>query len=93
MANYQDELRNFQQQWNLLDYNLNDYANSAKGLRYAEAFLTGESVDLSVGGEVVRWFSKTLEEYFKKNTSLNADGKYISSFDPQAFYDSFKNLV
>ena len=93
MATYQQELRNFQQQWNLPDYDLNEYAKNDKGLRYAEAFLTGDSVDLSVGGEVVRWFSKTLEAYFKANTSLNADGNYISSFKPQDFYDSFKKLV
>ena len=93
MANYQQELNNFKKQWNLPNYDLNEYANNAKGLRYAEAFLTGDSVDLSVGGEVVRWFSKTLEAYFQANTSLNADGKYMSSFDPQAFYNSFKTLA
>ena len=93
MATYQEELRNFKEQWKLPDYDLNEYANTSKGLRYAEAFLTGESVDLSVGGEVVRWFSKTIEAYFKANTSLKADGKYISSFKPQEFYDSFKKLV
>ena len=93
MTTYQQELRNFKEQWKLPDYDLNEYANNDKGLRYAEAFLTGDSVDLSVGGEVVRWFSKTLEAYFKANTSLNADGNYISSFKPQAFYDSFKKLV
>ena len=93
MATYQQELRNFKEQWNLPDYDLNEYAKNDKGLRYAEAFLTGDSVDLSVGGEVVRWFSKTIEAYFKANTSLNADGKYISSFKPQDFYDSFKKLV
>ena len=93
MTTYQQELRNFQQQWKLPDYDLNEYAKNDKGLRYAEAFLTGDSVDLSVGGEVVRWFSKTLEAYFKANTSLNADGNYISSFKPQDFYDSFKKLV
>ena len=93
MATYQQELRNFKEQWKLPDYDLNEYAKNDKGLRYAEAFLTGDSVDLSVGGEVVRWFSKTLEAYFKANTSLNADGNYISSFNPQAFYDSFKKLV
>ena len=93
MATYQQELRNFKEQWKLPDYDLNEYANNDKGLRYAEAFLTGDSVDLSVGGEVVRWFSKTLEAYFKANTSLNADGNYISSFKPQDFYDSFKKLV
>lgn len=93
MATYQQELRNFKEQWKLPDYDLNEYAKNDKGLRYAEAFLTGESVDLSVGGDVVRWFSKTIEAYFKANTSLNADGKYISSFKPQAFFDSFKKLV
>ena len=93
MATYQQELRNFKEQWKLPDYDLNEYAKNDKGLRYAEAFLTGDSVDLSVGGEVVRWFSKTLEAYFKANTSLKADGNYISSFKPQDFYDSFKKLV
>ena len=94
MANkYEQELRSFKEQWKFPSYDLNDYANTSKGLRYAEAFLTGEYVDLSVGGEVVRWFSKTIEAYFKANTSPNADGNYISSFEPQAFYDSFKKLV
>ena len=93
MAKYQEELRNFQQQWNLPSYDLNELANSPKGLRYAEAFLTGSSIDVSPTGEYVRCFSKTLEWYFEMNTTPNGDGKYMSSFDPQAFYDSFKNLV
>lgn len=93
MANYQEELRNFQQQWNLPSYDLNELANSPQGIRYAEAFLTGSSIDVSSTGEYVRWFSKTLERYFETNTTPNEDGKYMSSFDPQAFYDSFKNLV
>ena len=93
MVNYAQELANFRQQWNLPSYDLNELANSPQGLRYAEAFLSGSSIDMSPTGEYVRWFSKTLERYFETNTTPNEDGKYMSSFDPQAFYDSFKTLV
>lgn len=93
MANYQEELEKFRQKWNLSDYNLDDIANSGKGVRYAEALLTGSSIDTSVSGEYVRWFSKTLELYFEENTTPNEDGKYMSSFNSQAFYNSFRSLV
>lgn len=93
MANYQEELRNFQEQWNLPTYDLKRLAESVQALRYADMFLTGANVDNTPAGKFEKWFSRTLSIYFETNTTPNQEGKYMSSFDAQAFYDSFKALV
>lgn len=93
MANYQEELRNFQEQWNLPTYDLKRLAESVQALRYADMFLTGANVDNTPAGKFEKWFSRTLSIYFETNTTPNQEGKYMSSFDAQAFYDSFKSLV
>ena len=51
------------------------------------------SVDNSPTGQYLQLFSRTLSLYFAANTAPNEEGKYISSFKSQEFYDSFKNLV
>ena len=93
MANYEQELENFKQQWNLSAYNLNEVARNVQALRFADSFLTGASPDNSPAGQYVKWFSRTLSIYFSTNTTPNEYGRYVSSFDAQAFYDSFKALV
>ena len=93
MANYEHVLENFKQQWNLPAYDLHQVASSVQALRFADSFLTGASVDNSNAGQFVKWFSRTLSIYFATNTAPNQDGKYMSSFDAQDFYDSFKELV
>jgi hypothetical protein len=93
MANYEQELEIFRQQWNLPDYNLDRLAESVQALRFADSFLTGASVDNSPTAQYKKWFSRTLSIYFATNTTPNENGKYMSSFDSQAFYNSFKNLV
>ena len=93
MANYEQVLENFKKQWNLPAYDLQQVASSVQALRFADTFLTGASVDNSNAGQFVKWFSRTLSIYFSANTTPNENGKYMSSFDAQAFYDSFKNLV
>ena len=93
MANYEQVLENFKKQWNLPAYDLQQVASSVQALRFADTFLTGASVDNSNAGQFVKWFSRTLSIYFATNTAPNQDGKYMSSFDAQAFYDSFKVLV
>lgn len=93
MANYQETLTNFQQQWNLPNYNLDRLAESVQALRFADSFLMGSSSDNSPESQFMKWFSRTLSLYFESNTTPNEDGKYISSFDAKAFFNSFKNLV
>ena len=93
MANYEQELANFRQQWNLPAYDLNRIAEGVQALRFADSFLTGASPDNSPAGQYVKWFSRTLSIYFATNTTPNEDGKYMSSFDAQEFYNSFKTLV
>ena len=93
MATYEQELAKFKQQWNLPGYDLHQLANSAYALRYADSFLTGASVDNSPAAQFVKWFSRTLSHYFETHTTPNQDGNYISSFDTQTFYNSFKALV
>lgn len=93
MANYEQELASFKQQWNLPSYDLDKLAANVYGLRFADSFLTGSSVDNSLEGQFVKWFSRTLSIYFETNTTPKEDGKYMSSFNAQAFYDSFKKLV
>ncbi len=93
MANYEQELARFNRQWDLPTYDLQQVASSVHALRFADSFLTGASVDNSNAGQFVKWFSRTLSIYFATNTAPNQDGKYMSSFDAQDFYDSFKELV
>ena len=93
MANYAQELKNFQQQWNLPGYHLDKLAQSVQALRFADSFLMGGSSDNTPAGQYVKWFSRTLSLYFSRNTLPNENGKYMSSFDAQEFYDSFKSLV
>ena len=94
MANYEQVLEDFRQQWNLPPtYNLNRIAESVQALRFADSFLSGASWDNSPATQYKKWFSRTLSIYFSANTTPNENGKYMSSFDAQAFYDSFKNLV
>ncbi len=94
MANYEQVLEDFRQQWNLPPtYNLNRIAESVQALRFADSFLSGASSDNSPATQYKKWFSRTLSIYFSANTTPNENGKYMSSFDAQAFYDSFKNLV
>ena len=93
MANYEQVLEDFRQQWNLPAYNLNRIAESVQALRFADSFLKGSSSDNSPATQYKKWFSRTLSIYFSANTTPNENGKYMSSFDAQAFYDSFKNLV
>ena len=93
MANYAQELANFRQQWNLPSYDLDRLAESVQALRFADSFLMGSSSDNSPTAQYKKWFSRTLSLYFEANTTPNEDGKYMSSFDPQAFYNSFKTLV
>ena len=93
MANYAQELKNFQQQWNLPGYDLDKLAQSVQALRFADSFLMGGSSDNTPASQYVKWFSRTLSLYFSRNTLPNENGKYMSSFDAQEFYDSFKSLV
>ena len=94
MANYEQVLEDFRQQWNLPPtYNLNRIAESVQALRFADSFLKGSSSDNSPATQYKKWFSRTLSIYFSANTTPNENGKYMSSFDAQAFYNSFKNLV
>ena len=93
MANYEQELESFKQQWNLPDYNLDRLAESVQALRFADSFLMGGSSDNSPTAQYKKWFSRTLSIYFATNTTPNENGKYMSSFDAKAFYTSFKNLV
>lgn len=94
MANtYEQELRDFRQQWNLPAYDLKRLAENVQALRFADSFLMGSSGDNSPAGQYVKWFARTLSVYFATNTTPNENGKYMSSFDAQEFYDSFKALV
>ena len=85
MANYEQELANFKQQWNLPSYDLNRLAESVQALRFADSFLTGASSDNSPTAQYKKWFSRTLSIYFSANTTPNENGKYMSSFDAQEF--------
>ena len=93
MANYQEELNNFRRVWNLPEYDLDAMAETMERFRYMDSFMSGVSVDNTPSGQYLKWFSKTLSTYFEENIAPNEDGKYMSSFDPQEFYDSFKALV
>ena len=94
MATYQEELKNFQERWNLPKYDLYKLADNVQQLRFAEeTFLKGSPVDNTPSGQYVKWFSRTIALYFERNTQPNVEGKYIDAFNAQEFYDSFARLV
>ena len=89
----EEELNKFRDKWNLPEYNLDGLMASIQQFRYVDAFLMNATVDNSPTGQYLQLFSRTLSLYFAANTAPNEEGKYISSFKSQEFYDSFKNLV
>ena len=91
--NYEEELKSFQDKWNLPNYDLKNIADSVKLLRFADGFLSGASTSDDPATNYVKWLSRTLSTYFANNVTPNDDGIYTSSFKAQEFYDSFKRLA
>ena len=90
---YKQELEFFQRKWNMPKYDLAKTAEDVDKMRFANAFLTGDSITNSSAKQFVSWASRTLEIYFKTNLQLNDKGKYLSSFNAQEFLDSFESLA
>ena len=93
MATYQQELELFKNKYKMPKYDLQKTAESVNKLRGANAFLTGDVVANTPANQFIGWVSKTLEIYFKENTQLNENGKYLSSFDAQEFLTDFEDLA
>ena len=93
MATYQQELDLFKIKYKMPKYDLQKTAESVNNLRGANAFLTGDVVANTPANQFIGWVSKTLEIYFKENTQLNENGKYLSSFDAQEFLTDFEDLA
>ena len=64
---YEQELEIFQRQWKMPKYDLKETAESADKLRYANAFLTGDSITIGSANQFIRWVSKTLSIYLETN--------------------------
>ena len=93
MATYQQELELFKNKYKMPKYDLQKTAENVNNLRGANAFLTGDVVANTPANQFIGWVSKTLEIYFKENTQLNENGKYLSSFDAQEFLTDFEDLA
>jgi hypothetical protein len=90
---YEQELGIFQRTWNMPDYDLGTTVASGDNLRYANAFLTGETISKTPASQFIGWVSRTLDLYFRTNLQLNDQGKYVSSFNSQEFLNSFESLA
>lgn len=90
---YTNELELFKRTYNLKKYDLKEIEIVDDKFRLVNDPLTKPSISGSPAAKFTNWVSKTLSIYFETNTMLNADGKYMSSFDVQEFLTDFERLA
>jgi hypothetical protein len=90
---YTNELELFKRTYNLKKYDLKEIEIIDDKFRLVNDPLTKPSISGSPAAKFTNWVSKTLSIYFETNTMLNADGKYMSSFDVQEFLTDFERLA
>ena len=90
---YTTELARFRNKYNMPEYDLNALAGVDQKFQHLNNFLFESSTTANPAAQFVNWASRTMAMYFKANTNLRADGKYMSGFNPQAFLRDFENLA
>ena len=90
---YTTELERFRNKYNMPEYNLKTLMEIDQKFRYVNEFLNKGSVENSRAPQFINLMSRTLGMYFEANTSLRADGKYMSGFYPQEFLRDFEKLA
>ena len=89
---YTTELARFRTKYNMPEYNLKTLASISQKFRYVNDFLNKGTIANSPADEFVNLMSRTLSMYFEASTSLRADGKYMSAFNPKDFLKDFEDL-
>ena len=75
---YTNELARFRNKYNMPEYDLNALAGVDQKFQHLNNFLFESSTTANPAAQFVNWASRTLGMYFEANTSLRADGKYMS---------------
>ena len=90
---YTTELARFRTKYNMPEYNLKTLMEIDQKFRYVNEFLNKDAIANNSANQFVNLMSRTLGMYFEANTSLRADGKYMSGFYPQEFLRDFEKLA
>ena len=90
---YTTELARFRRTYNMPEYDLKALESVDQKFQHLNNFLFESSTTANPAAQFVNWASRTMAMYFKANTNLRADGKYMSGFNPQAFLRDFENLA
>jgi hypothetical protein len=90
---YTDQLAIFNGKYNMGQFDLKKLIENEMKFRYVNNFLMKSSVGASSAEQFTYFAGKTLSIYFSKATTLNDEGKYMSSFNAQEFLDDYEELV
>jgi hypothetical protein len=91
--NYQDELKKFQDKWNLPGYDFEKLTVSATKLRYVNEVFSNTSINDTPAGHYVAWAESTLNLILEANINPNEKGNYLYSFNAEEFLESFEDLA
>lgn len=90
---YTAELEGFKRKYNMpQDYDLKELAVSQQKFQYLNNIITGSDVATTPAAQFKAWAVKTMNTYLEANTTLNANGKYMSAY-PKSFLDDFEKLA
>ena len=90
---YTTELARFRNKYNMPEYDLKALESVDQKFQYLNSFLTIGTVGEDPATQFRNWAARTLGMYFETSTSLRADGKYMSAFDPRDFLKDFEKLA
>ena len=90
---YANELARFRNKYNMPEYDLKALESVDQKFKYLNNFLFESSATANPAAQFVNWASRTLSMYFEANTSLRAEGKYMSAFSSKDFLRDFENLA
>ncbi len=89
MANYANELKLFNDKYNMGDFKLDELQMVDNKFRFVDELILGGSS----AEKYVSLLSRALTYYFSRNTRVNEEGKYLTSFGPDEFLADFEGLV
>jgi hypothetical protein len=89
---YTTELERFRNKYNMPEYNLKTLIAIDQKFRYVNEFLNKDTITNNSANQFVNLMSRTLGMCFEANTSLRADGKYMSAFVSKDFLKDFEDL-
>lgn len=90
---YTDALSTFTQKYGLKDYDYAELATVQEKFSYMDEFILNTPTGRGPAGLFTALAAKTASLYFKNATELNAEGKYMSSFNIGDFLKDFDDLA